>query len=66
MTVISIQSFYTSTHIKRPTIIEDPSEKFVYNNIIEDPGSFIARGGLLLNRIINGFAENVPNLQTPY
>jgi hypothetical protein len=47
MTVISIQSFYTSSHIKRPPIIEDPSEKFVYNNIIEDPGSFIARGGLL-------------------
>jgi hypothetical protein len=48
MTVISIQSFYTSSssHIKRPPIIEDPSEKFVYNNIIEDPGSFIARGGL--------------------
>ncbi len=50
MTVISIQSFYTSSHIKRPPIIEDPSEKFVYNNIIEDPGSFIARGGLFLFR----------------
>jgi hypothetical protein len=27
-------------------MIEDPSEKFVYNNIREDPGSFIAGGDI--------------------
>lgn len=52
MIVVSIQSFYTSIHITRhppPPIIEDPSEKFVYNNILEDTGSFIARWGLIEN-----------------